>query len=40
MRDNLADIGISLGFLLMGMASVVLMASIMKQPQKQERISG
>jgi len=31
---------LSLGFLVMGMAGVVLMASIMKQPQKQEWISG
>ncbi|SFB28398.1 MFS transporter, DHA1 family, multidrug resistance protein B [Lentibacillus halodurans] len=29
----------SLGFLVLGMAGVLLMASIMKQPQKQERIS-
>ncbi|QKY68371.1 MFS transporter [Lentibacillus sp. CBA3610] len=30
----------SLGFLVLGMVGVLLMASIMKQPQEQERISG
>ncbi|WP_010529745.1 MFS transporter [Lentibacillus jeotgali] len=30
----------SLGFLVLGMAGVFLMATIMKQPQKEERISG
>lgn len=29
----------SLGFLVMGLSGVLLMASIMKQPQKQERVS-